>query len=223
MTIRAMRTWTLLAAATLTVLQPASPAKAEVSGMVHELSNPKAPRSEWQRKPLANAYVVITWWITVPAPGHATSSCLHAEIARSNANGEYVIEGPGLLTGGVARASLMAYAPGMDRVDWPLAGRPEALREVSLARSTAAPDERLSLMLIYDMAGCSNREMHDPRGLMRAYREALAAEAKALQPSTDAGKRIQQSLRARAEPPPPPEIRVLRGEDAPRPAAATPR
>jgi hypothetical protein len=217
-----MRIPALAALALLAILLPPAPALAEVRGVAYELANPKAPRAEWQRKPLANAYVVMTWWITVPAPGHATSSCVHTEIARSNDKGEYAVEGPNPLTAGVARASIIAYAPGMDRVDWPFAGRPEALREVSLARSAASPDERLMTMIIYDQAGCSSREMHDPRNLMGAYRQALAAEAKALEPVTPPGKNMQRSLQARVAPPPPPEIRIIRG-DGPRPAASTPR
>ena len=50
--------------------------------MVYELANPQAPRAEWQRKPLANVYVVITWTVIIPAPAHAISSCQHSEIAR---------------------------------------------------------------------------------------------------------------------------------------------
>ena len=190
--------------------------------MIYEVADLQAARAG-PRKPLANAYVVISWWVTIPAPAHATSSCLHTEIARSNDKGEYVIEGPNPLTAGVARASIMAYAPGMDRVDWPFAERPAALREVFLARSAASPDDRLNRMVIYDLAGCSSREMQDPRNLVRAYREALAAEAKALQPVTEGGKNMQRSLQARVAPPPPAEIRILRQGDAPQPAASTPR
>ena len=218
-----MRIPTLAALALLAILLPLGPAFAEVRGVAYELANPKAPRAEWQRKPLANAYVVMTWWITVPAPGHATSSCLHAEIARSNDKGEYVVEGPNLLAAGVARASFVAYAPGMDRVDWPFAGRPEALREISLARSAASPDDRLMMMIIYDQAGCSGREMHDPRNLMGAYREALADEAKALEPVTYGGKNMRQSLQARGHPQKPPELRIVPQGNAPRPEASTPR
>lgn len=190
-----------LAAGALSALLIAPPALAEVRGVVYELANPKAPRGEWQRKPLADAYVVLSWWIHVPGPGHATTSCWHNEIARSNDKGEYVIEGPGFLTSSLARGSVAAYAPGMERVDWPWAGTPEALREISMARSTRSADERLNFLLLFDDPGCYGEQISDPRGVLKAYREALAAEAGALQPATEAGRNVQRSLQARVKPP----------------------
>ena len=169
--------------------------------MVYELANPKAPRDEWQRKPLANAYVVLAWWIHIPGPGHATTSCRHNEIARSNDKGEYVIGGPGFLTSSLARASVLAYAPGMERVDWPWAGTAEAIREVSMARSTLSPDERLNFLMLFDNPGCYGEEISDPQGVLKAYREALAAEAGALNPVTQVGKNIKLGLEARVKPP----------------------
>ena len=193
-----MRMWQLLAAATLTVLQPPSPAAAEVSGMVYELSNPKAPRGEWQRKPLANAYVVLSWSMRLPGPGHPTILCRHNEIARSDDQGRYVMQGPGLLTG-LSRPRLLVYAPGMDRVDWPFAERPEALRDISMAKSMHPADERLGLLMLFESPGCFGSEIHDPQGVLKAYYEALAAEARAFSPATEAGRNIQRGLEAKAK------------------------
>jgi hypothetical protein len=207
-----------LVAAALAALLASHPALAEVRGMVYELANPTARRDEWQRKPLAGAYVVISWSITIPAPAHATSTCRHSEIARSNDKGEYVMEGPGLVTEGLARTSWFVYAPGMDRVDWPWAERPEALKDISMAKSTLSPDERLSRLANFGYPGCHSREIHDPRGVLKAYHEALAAEARAFSPNTTAGRSILQSLESRAKNfgiPPTPDGTVLRIEAAP--------
>ena len=202
----------LLAAATLAVLQPASPATAEVRGMVYELANPKAPRDEWQRKPLANAYVVLSWSVTVPAPGHATSSCRHNEIARTDDQGQYVIEGPGFITAGLARPRVLVYAPGLERADRAFSG--PALKEIAMARSTRSADERLDLLMLHESPGCFEREIHDPQGVLKAYYEALAAEARALVPTRQVGRNIQQMLEAKAKPRPPAGT-VLRIEAAP--------
>lgn len=188
----------ILAAAAIAAFLPLA-ALAEVRGVVYELANPNAPRDEWRRKPLPNAYVILSWSTRLPGPGHPIITCKHNEIARSDDRGRYVIEGPGLLTSAATKPRLLVYAPGMDRVDWPFAQRPEALKDISMARSTHSDEERLGLLLLFDSPGCFGQEMHDPKGVLRAYREALAAEAKALRPATDAGRRIQQSLRARVE------------------------
>lgn len=199
--------------------------------MVYELANPKAPRDEWQRKPLANAYIAISWTIITPGLGHATTSCLHMEIARSNEKGEYVMEGPSFLTSAAARTGLMAHAQGMERVDWPFAERPAALKEIWMAKSTRSADERLAFLMLFDSPGCSGREMHDPQGVLRAYQEALAAEAKALTPLTQAGRNAQSVLVARVKPPPGPmrieaapvDQRVLMQRDVPQAAQPSSR
>jgi hypothetical protein len=200
-----MRIPALAALAAIALLLP-HPALAGVHGVVYELANPKAPRDEWQRKPLANAYVVISWSITIPAPAHATSSCRHIEIARSNEKGEYVMDGPWFPTSALAHANLLAYAPGMDRVDWPWIERPEALKEISMARSERSADERLSTLMVLDGLSwsCYGQEIHDPQGVLKAYREALAAEGRTLNPVTQSGRSIQSSLEARIKPVPPP-------------------
>jgi hypothetical protein len=112
----------LAAAIALAAMSPTQSVRAEVTGVVYELLNPEAPRDEWRRQPLACAYVTISWSVTIPMPAHASSSCRYAEIARTDQNGRYIMEGPNFITAGAARARAMVYAPGRDRVPYPYPG-----------------------------------------------------------------------------------------------------
>jgi hypothetical protein len=191
----------LFAAALLLLSQPAF---ADLRGMIYELANPQAPYKEWQRKPLADAYVVISWSVSIPAPGHSPSYCKHIEIARSNDKGEYTLEGPGLSIGMLGHATLMtAYSPGLQRFDWPWAERPEALKEISMVTLTKTADERLSQLGFFGEPGCSGVEMHDPKGVLPAYYAVLVEEAKALKPTSQAATENLRMLEAKAKSPGP--------------------
>lgn len=182
-----------LAAAAFLLLS--RPAFADLQGAIYDLANPQAPRADWQRKPLANAYIVISWSVTIPAPAHATSYCRHVEIARSNDKGEYRLEGAML-----GRGTLMAaYAPGLARVDWPWAERPQALKEISMAKSTQSADERISQLMFFGDPGCLGVEIHDPQGVLGAYYAALVAEARTLTPTSQSGRESLRMLEAKAK------------------------
>src|SRR5687768_2227327 len=109
-----MKVTLLMACMTIAAILPSSPASGEVRGTVQEIVNPEAPHTEWRRQPVPDAYVVMTWTITIPTPAHATSSCRYSEIARTDANGSYSMEGPNVFTAALARASGFVYSPGRD-------------------------------------------------------------------------------------------------------------
>jgi hypothetical protein len=165
--------------------------------MVYELLNPEAPRGEWRRQPLANAYVTIDWSVTIPMPAHATSSCRYAEIARTDQNGRYTMEGPNFITAGAARARALVYAPGRDRVPYPYPGSEMKEQDITMVKSTRTPEERLGVLHVLSMSGCmSERATNDPRGLMKPYLETLLAEARTLKIDTQYGRNTLNMLEA---------------------------
>lgn len=174
----------------LAAMLPAHASRAEVTGTVHELVNPDAPREAWVRKPLPDAYVVLTWTITIPAPGHATTTCRHAEIARTDRDGRYAMEGPGFVTAGLADTRALVYAPGRDRLSFPHPGSPVSGNDFTVAKSARSPEARLTSLSGYASPGCGGweRPVHDPGGLMKTYLESLLAEARTLNVDTLAGK-----------------------------------
>jgi hypothetical protein len=208
----------LLAAAILLLSQPAL---AEVRGVVYEVLNPEAPRAEWRRQPLPNAYVSLRWDITIPAPAHATSSCRYAELARTDAKGEYVMEGPNFITAGLARASYSVHAAGRERVNFPYPGSRETPADISMTRSTRQPEERLSLLLLISTVGCSSLDskLHDPRGVLKAYLESLVEEARALNVDSPQGRATLGILESSAKGPGPADRGPMRIEAAPAPPA----
>jgi hypothetical protein len=188
-----------LAAAALAALLPALPVLAEVRGVVHEVVNPESPRAEWRRQPVAGAYVAMTWSVVAPAPAHATDSCRHAEIARTDANGQYAMQGPGFITAGLAKPRVLAHLPGREQVAFPYPGSPSSPADITLGRPARSADDRLQILLMLENPGCSGREVSDPQGILKAYFESLAGEADALRPETEAGRNTQRYLQARAK------------------------
>ena len=165
--------------------------------MVYELLNPEAPRDEWRRQPLANAYVTISWSITIPAPAHGSSSCRYAEIARTDQHGRYTMEGPNFITAGFAHTRVMVYAPERDRVPYPYPGSEMREQDITMAKSTKKPEERLGTLSILANPGCmSERATHDPRGLMKPYLESLLSEARTLKVDTQYGRNVLNGLEA---------------------------
>jgi hypothetical protein len=191
-----------LAAAALAVLLHALPAFAEVRGVVQEVVNPDSPRADWRRQPVAGAYVALTWSVVVPAPAHATESCRHAEIARTDANGQYVMQGPGFITAGLATPRVLAYLPGREQIAFPYPGSLSAAADITLGRPARSADERLQILLMLENPGCSAVDVSDPQRILKAYYESLAEEATALRPETDAGRNTQRYLQTRAKRPP---------------------
>jgi hypothetical protein len=180
---------------------PAQWSRAEVNGTVHELLNPEAPRDEWRRQPLANAYVVISWSITIPTPAHATTSCRYSEIARTNGNGRYSMEGPNFVTAGLARTDALVYAPGRDRIPFPYPGTLMREQDVTMAKSARSPEGRLTMLTIFAYPGCPgfDRKIHDPHGLLKPYHESLLAEARTLNVDTQAGRIVVRELETRVK------------------------
>lgn len=162
----------------------AMPVRAEVRGMVHEVVNPEAPREQWSRRPLAGAYVTLAWSVVIPAPAHAVDSCRHAEIARADANGRFVMRGPDFLTARLAKPRILAYSPGREQVAFPHPGTLPDPTDITLARSARATDERLEILLILKDPGReAGRRLSDPQQVLEDYHQALHAKAKALRPS----------------------------------------
>jgi hypothetical protein len=192
-----MRMLLALAAALL----PAS-AGAELRGIVQEVVNPESPRAEWRRQPVAGAYVAMTWSVVVPAPAHATESCRHAEIARTDASGQYVIQGPSFITAGLAKPRVLAYLPGREQIAFPYPGSLSSPADITLGKPARSADDRLQMLLMLETPGCSGLEVSDPQRILKAYYESLAGEADALRPETDAGRNTQRYLQARAKRPP---------------------
>ncbi len=179
---------------------PGAQARADVQGMVYEVLNPEAPWGEKLRQPLPGAYVVLTWDVTIPAPAHATSWCLHSEIARTDQKGEYVMERPGWLGKAIADVRILVYAQGRERVNYPYGGSPVTEKDITMAKSTRPPEEHLGGLFGHSILGCgSDHAVHDPKGLLPSYYRALAAEARDLNVTSEVGRRIVQSLQVEAE------------------------
>lgn len=174
----------------LSLLFAAPGAWAEVSGTVLELLNPEAPPAEWRRQPLSDAYVIMKWTVTIPAPGHATSSCRYSEIARTDGDGRYSMEGPNLLTAGFAEASGFVYSPGRDHMP----GSDPWQKHFTMVKSTRPPDRRLETLSNIATPGCMDRKIHDPRGLLKAYLGSLLSEARTLNVQTRDAKRSMAAL-----------------------------
>jgi hypothetical protein len=174
------------------------PARAELRGKVHRLVNPEAPRLEWRRVPLPGAYIAVFWSITVPAPAHAISSCRYSEFARSDDRGEYIMEGPNFVTAGLAQTSFLVYSPGLEPINFPYGGSVQSAKDITMAKSTLAPGERLSRVAGYTDPHCPDTKLNDPRRLLDAFHRGLLDEARSLQVESDEGRRHLQSIEAAA-------------------------
>jgi hypothetical protein len=174
-------------------------ALAEFRGKVSLVTNPDAPRAEWNRVPLPGAYVAVFWSVTIPAPAHATSTCPYSEIARSDEKGEYVMEGPNLLAGAVARTSFLVYSPGLESINFPAGGSLQSALDITMARSTLSSAERLSRIAGYTDPGCSGTKLRDPRGLLGPYHRDLLEEARGLKVESKLGRIELQGIEAAAQ------------------------
>ena len=135
-------------------------ARAELRGKVHMLINPQAPRTEWQRVPLPGAYIAVYWTITVPAPAHAITSCRYSEFARSDENGEYVMEGPNFITAALAHTTHLVYSPGLQRIEFPYGGSPLSEKDITMARMTFTAEERLSWIYLFIDPSCPDTKLN---------------------------------------------------------------
>ena len=173
-------------------------AHAELRGMVHVLLNPEAPRAEWRRVPLPGAYIAVHWYITVPAPAHAVTTCRYSEFARSDEKGEYVMEGPNFITAALSETSSLVYSPGLERINYPYGGSLRSEKDITMARSTLAPHERLSRIGVFTHVDCAQTKLNDPRALLDTYFRTLLDEARSLQVESPQGRIELRSIEAAA-------------------------
>ena len=173
-------------------------AHADFRGKVYLLVNPELPRAEWRRVPLPGAYVAVFWSFTVPAPAHAISKCPYSEFARSDEKGEYEMEGPNFVTAALAEPPFLVYSPGLEPVNFPYGGSLQTAKDITMARSPLAAEERLSRIFSYTDPHCSETKIHDPRGLLDAYHRSLLDEANSLQVQSRVGRTELQSIQAAA-------------------------
>ena len=172
------------------------PARAEFRGKVHMLVNPEAPRADWRRIPLAGAYVAVFWSITIPAPAHAITTCRYSELARSNDKGDYVMEGPNLITAHLAHISYLVYSPGLEPINFPYGGSLQTAQDITMALSKLSPDERLSRISGYTDPQCPDKALSDPHHLLDAFHRGLLDEARTLKVESDLGRRELEGIEA---------------------------
>jgi hypothetical protein len=173
-------------------------ARAELRGKVQMLVNPEAPRADWRRVPLPGAYIAVFWSVTIPAPAHAITTCRYSEFARSDEKGEYAMEGPNFVTAGIAETRFLVYSPGLEPVNFPYGGSLQSEKDITMARSTLSPQERLSRIAGYTDPHCPDTKLNDPRSLLEAYHRALLDEARVLQVESPRGHIDLQHLEAAA-------------------------
>lgn len=171
-------------------------ARAEFRGEVHVVVNPEAPRHEWRRAPLPGAYIAVFWYVRVPAPAHEITTCRYSELARSDEKGEYVMEGPNFVTAALAEPSFLVYSPGLEWINFPAGGSPQSPKDITMAKSTLAPDERLSRIAGNSDPRCPDTKLNDPRRLLEAYYRSLLDEARSLQVESPLGRRELRSIEA---------------------------
>jgi hypothetical protein len=181
----------LLAVMLAGVLLAAAPAHAEVRGKVQLVTNPDAPRADWLRRPLAGAFVVGEWSITIAAPAHAVTTCRYSEIARSDERGEYVMEGPNIFTASLAHSSFSVYSTGLQQIDLPFGRSQAGAHDITMTWSKLAPAERLSGISMWSEPGCPTleSEIKDPHRVLNAYHQAILDEARTLNVDTERGRR----------------------------------
>ena len=204
----------MLAVIAITLLLGAGPAHAEQRGKVYFLVNPQAPREQWERRPLPGAFVALSWTVTIPAPAHAVSTCRYSELARTNANGEYVMEGPNPVTAHLADAAYAAYSPGLQPVPFPYGGSPMSAKEITMTFSTRSAESRLSQLSLFTSPGCGDGDLRDPHALLVPYLRALLDEARGLKVDSPVGQREVQHIEA--------VLRHASGDDRPRPLRVVP-
>jgi hypothetical protein len=187
-------------------------ARAELHGKVHMLVNPEAPRADWRRVPLPGAYIAVFWSVTVPAPAHAITTCRYSEFARSDEQGEYAMKGPNFVTAALAESSFLVYSPGLEPINFPYGGSLQSGKDITMARSTLPPQERLSQIAGYTDPHCPDTKLNDPRSLLEPYHRALLDEGRSLQVESPRGRIDLRHLEAAA--------RRVSGLDKPGPVRA---
>jgi hypothetical protein len=173
-------------------------ARADLRGKVHVLLNPEAPRLEWLRAPLPGAYVAVYWSVTIPGPGHAGSSCRYSELARSDERGEYLMDGPNFLTARIAHKAFLVYSAALEPINFPYGGSVQSAEDITMAKSTLTPAQRLSRISGYAQPDCPERKLNDPHHLLEAFHRSLLDEAKRLHVESDEGRTQLQSIEAAA-------------------------
>jgi hypothetical protein len=177
-----------------------APAAAAPHGKVWLLVNPQAAREDWQRRPLSGAFVVLDWTVTVPGPGSAVAYCRYSELARTNDQGEYEMEGPNLLTALAADVSFFAYSPGLEVIAFRYPGSRMLPQDITMTMSTRTAQQRLSWLAQVSRPGCPAPEPSDPRALFVPYLRALLDEAKHARRGCSGGAQQCRVHRGRAAP-----------------------
>jgi hypothetical protein len=180
------------------VLLAAAPAQAELRGKVYVAVNPDAPRTEWRRVPLPGAFVIVDWTVTIAAPAHAVTSCRYSEIARTDTQGDYVMDGPNFVTASLARTGFSVYATGLEPVNFPGGGSPATPQDITMTWSKVPASQRLSRLSAGVDPGCGSleRKVSDPRGVLGAYLQALLDEAKMLPADSQLAREHLRSIEA---------------------------
>jgi hypothetical protein len=194
-TIRAARFLVIVGLAVSSLLHTA-PAAAAPHGKVWLLVNPQAAREDWQRRPLSGAFVVLDWTVTVPGPASAVAYCRYSELARTNDQGEYEMEGPNLLTALAADVSFFAYSPGLEVIAFRYPGSRMLPQDITMTMSTRTAQQRLSWLAQVSRPGCPAPEPSDPRALFVPYLRALLDEANMLVADSPAGRSNVESIEA---------------------------
>jgi hypothetical protein len=77
----------------------------------------------------------------------------------------------------------------LEQINYPYGGSLQTAKDITMAKSTLAPDERLSRISSYTDPHCPDTKLNDPRGLLDAYHRSLLDEAKSLQVDSPLGRR----------------------------------
>ena len=207
---------------------------ASVAGQVFEVVNPEAPMSQWTRLPSTDAYVIVSWFDSVPRPGHASSVCLHTAICKTDEHGRFNVSGswaaPKVFPVIRKDSAVYVYKPGFDQQSDGRGNGAPVVR--TLVRSKLAAEHRVALLSMAAESGCRDHDTYkiiplgDPQGIAVSFYRALYEEALTLDPPPHKFNHYLMPLREMAgvpEPPPPKwEIRAIRPR-APRPAAPADR
>ena len=108
------------------------------------------------------------------------------------------MEGPNFVTAALAEPSFLVYSPGLEPVNFPYGGSPQSARDITMAKSQLAAEERLSRIFGYTDPHCSETKIHDPHGLLDAYHRSLLDEANSLPVQSRQGHNELQSIKAAA-------------------------
>jgi hypothetical protein len=205
---------------------------AGVEGQVFE-ANSEAPMSQGTRLPSVGAYVIVHWTATLPQIAHASSTCLHAAIGKTDERGRFEVAGwwaaPKFYPVIPRNPDVMVYKAGFDQQ--PDSRNPGSPTARTLVRSKLTAEERVERLSTFAEAGCFDHEtfktlpLGDPHKISEDFYRALYEEAQALGPLPRASDHYLATLREKAGVPQPPEppwhIRAIHPQ-GPRPAAPGP-